>query len=195
MKAEMATELGDGKAPCSPAHLDLIVSARPSLPLLRQENCMASVVDIEDFRTSDPPSWWVDYGISDRHYARPSGWLRGLRGIAEVMFASDDGPPRPDIVAWLCGETDDYLRRVGGKAALIFRASVFAADWVAPIWSFRLPPLRKMNWVDRTLVLKRWEESPLGLSLFAVKAITSSIWFEHPDVARRSKFDGEPLVS
>lgn len=156
---------------------------------------MASVVDIDDFRRRTAPRWWVDPEIGRRTYEEPRGWVRSLRAVAEVMFADERGVPPEEQIRWLCAETKKFVDDIGGKGRLVFRLGLFATDWVAPLFSLKLPPLRRMHWVERAIALKRYEASPLGLSLFAVKVFTSMIWFEHPDIAERVGFDGAAIVS
>ena len=156
---------------------------------------MASVLDIDDFRRKSPPSWWVDLGAPDRQYDAPRGWSRTLRAVTEVMFADDDGLPSEARMRWLCAETKNYVDSIGGKGAFVFRLGLFATDWIAPLFVLKPPPLRRMHWVDRVIALKRYEASPFGLSLFAVKAFASMVWFEHPEVAAKVGFDGAPRAS
>lgn len=154
---------------------------------------MASVLDIDDFRRKLPPLWWVDPDANTRTYEDPIGWLKSLRAIAEVMFAGEDGLPSDPRMRWLCAETKKFVDGVGGKGALVFRLGLFATDWIAPLFVLKPPPLRRLHWVDRVIALKRYEASPLGLSLFAVKVFTGLIWFENPEVAERVGFDGGAL--
>ena len=151
---------------------------------------MATVLNFERFRDALPASHWVHHSASDD--APPvRGWLRDLAGIAEVLYADDVGPPDRSRIRWLCARTEELTAAVGGKAALVFRVGVFATNWVAPVLIMRAPPLWRLPYTDRLLALKRYEASPLGLSLFAVKAFLGISWFEHPDVAREVNFDGQ----
>ena len=151
---------------------------------------MASVIDFQPFRRKLPPSWWVDYDANSRDYDDPTGWAVSLRALAEVMFAGDDGVPDEERMRWLCAETRRFVEELGGKGALVFRVGLFATDWVAPLFVLKAPPLRRLHWVDRVIALKRYEASPLGLSLFAVKVFSGLVWFEHPEVAEEVGFDG-----
>lgn len=152
---------------------------------------MATVLNFEAFRDDDAPSHWVDRDASRTRAPRALGWARDLAGIAEVLFADELGPPDQERVRWAVEKTREYTAAVGGKAAFAFRVGVAATSWIAPVMILRLPPLWRLSQSDRLRALKRYEASPLGLSLFAVKVFLGVNWFEHPDVAREVKFDGQ----
>jgi len=105
------------------------------------------------------------------------------------MFADHSGPPEDARLNWLCARVDEFVSEVGGKGALAFRLSLFATSWLAPLWSFRLPRLRRTPFEERVKILDRWERSPFGMSLFAIKAFATMHYFEHPDVAAEVSFD------
>lgn len=153
-------------------------------------SAMASVVQIAEWRARKPPPWWVDHGASESEAPVPTGWRKGLAAIAEAVFADDAGAPPRKRIHWVVDQTHQYAEDVGGKAALVFRVGVFATNWLAPLLVGRLPPVGRLDMGDRVRALERYEASPLGLSLFAVKLFLSISWFEHPDVAEEVGFDG-----
>ncbi len=109
------------------------------------------------------------------------------------MFASD-GPCDPERVDWVCRQTRDFVQDVGGKGALVFRAGLFTTEWLAPIWSFKLPRFQGLDFETRLEVLERFERSPFGLSLLAVKLFLGIAYFEHRDTPAEIGFDGGPLL-
>lgn len=151
---------------------------------------MASVVQIAEWRAKSPPPWWVDHDAPREAAPRPTGWRRALATIAEAVFADDDGAPESRRIHWVVEQTRQYAEDVGGKATLAFRVGLFATNWIAPILVGSLPPMRRLSLAGRVRALERYEASPLGLSLFAVKLFLSISWFEHPDVADEVGFDG-----
>lgn len=76
----------------------------------------------------------------------------------------------------------------------VFGLCVVVVTWLAPLWSLLPVPLGALGLERRTRVLERWEQSPFGMTLFAVKAVLSIVWCEHPDAAREMGFDGRPLL-
>lgn len=153
---------------------------------------MATILNFEQTIDDRLAEFWVDRNAGLRH-GPLRGWVRDLAGIAEVLFADDLGPPDQGRVRWVCEQTSDFASVVGGKAGFVFRVGVAATSWIAPLLILRAPPLRRLQPRDRLRALQRYEASPLGLSLFAVKVFLGISWFEHPDVAREVRFDGRPL--
>jgi hypothetical protein len=76
----------------------------------------------------------------------------------------------------------------------VFGLCVMVVTWIAPLWSLLPVPLGVLGLERRARVLERWERSPFGMTLFAVKAVLSIVWCEHPDAAREMGFDGRPLL-
>ena len=141
-----------------------------------------------------PPSWWVAKDI-EAELPPPRGRAnRALFHIAEALFTTSEGPPPEARLRWLCLEMSDFLSRVGGKARLLFTVALFLGTWVAPLWLLRLPPLRTLSRPHRIEALDRLEASPIGTPLFALKAIVSLVYYEHPDAAAELGFDGQPLL-
>lgn len=151
---------------------------------------MATLLNFDAFR--EPPSYWVDHAASDTSPEVPArGWLRDLAGLAEALYADDLGPPDAARIRWLCEKTREFAEDVGGKMAFVLRLGVFATTWVAPVMILRAPPLWRLPVSERVRALIRYESSPLGLTLFAVKGCLGINWFEHPGVARDAHFDGQ----
>lgn len=152
---------------------------------------MATILDFDSF--GDPkvlPRFWVDTQASTARIAPLQGWVRDLAAVAEVLFADDVGAPDLTRVRWVCDQTRQYAASVGGKATFAFRLGLGATTWIAPLMVAKVPPLRRLSFTDRVRALERYERSPLGLSVFAVKVFLSISWFEHPEVAREVNFDG-----
>lgn len=121
-------------------------------------------------------------------------WLRAAHGLSEVIFEGEDGPPPRERLDWLCAELGDFFSRVGWRSRLVFRVSLFVIGAVAPLlvlrpWPLRWHPLRR-----RAKALARFERSPFGMALFAVKAILCIVYYEHPDAAREIGVDSDCLV-
>lgn len=137
-----------------------------------------------------PPSHWVARPEAVHPTARPTA----VRAVAGVLFATPEGPPSDEALAWLDAQVQRHRRDVGGRGMFVFAFALFSLTWLAPLWSFRLPTLGRLSLERRAHVLERWERSPFGMTLFAVKAILCILWFEHPDAAEHMGFDGRPLI-
>lgn len=153
---------------------------------------MATVLNFELPLPRRPGANWVDEDANRRAPAL-HGWTRDLGAVCEVLFATHDGAPSADRVRWVCAQTREFADAAGGKANLAFRASLLAVTWIAPLTIAKAPPLRRLRLKDRVRALKRYERSPLGLTVFALKAFTTISWFEHPESAREANFDGQCL--
>ncbi len=76
---------------------------------------------------------------------------------------------------------------------LVFGFGLWAVTWLAPLWSFRIPSLGRHEVSARREIVEKWERSPFGMTIFAVKAILSILYFEHAGSAEELGFDGRPL--
>ncbi len=138
-----------------------------------------------------PPKYWIAHIEPSKTSRSLKGWKRNLAALADVMFADDSGAPPSARIDWTVRQVAEFCRRVGGKAVFIFRLALWAISWVGPLMFFSLPPLRRHTFERRAEIMHRFERSPFGLALFAVKAFLCMHYFEHPDVAEEVHFDGE----
>lgn len=117
---------------------------------------------------------------------------RSTRAVAEALFQGPDGPPPAARLDWLVADVADFLRHAGTRARGMFQLCLFLVSWLAPLWIFRLPPLRRLNLDDRVRALTRFEDSQLGSSLvLACKAVLCMVYFEDEEAAREL-MDHEP---
>ncbi len=133
--------------------------------------------------------------VPDRVLGHPvlTGTLRATTfAVAEALFTGDTPPPR-DRIDWLVDETEAHLALCGVRARWVFRGSLRAVSAVAPPMSGTRPPFRDLPLATRVHALERMERSPLGLAVFAIKAILCILYFEHPDVAASVRADGTCL--
>lgn len=141
-----------------------------------------------------PGSHWVDLEAPEVVPAPTEPWLRAAAAVAETMFATHEGPAPAKRVYWMCVHLADFQRRVGGIGMFTFRAALFAFSWLAPLVVFSLPPFRRLGHTKRMKALHRFERSPIGVSVMAVKALLCMIYFEHPESAAHIGFTGAPLL-
>jgi len=116
--------------------------------------------------------------------------LRTARAVAEALFSSEQGPPPHARLDWLTRDVDDFVAHAGSRARLLFRLSLFVVALVAPLLIGRLTRLSRLTVDERAEALDRFERSPVGPALLAVKAILCVLYYEHPDAAREIGFDG-----
>lgn len=136
------------------------------------------------------PSYWVDQHPEQHSPAPTRGWQWQLYALASVLFATDDGPPPEKRLYWVVFQVSDILGKVRGRGAFVYRLSLFVVAWLAPLMIFRLPTMRRLSFEQRVRALRRFEQSPFGLMLFAIKALLCITYYEHPDAAREIGFDG-----
>lgn len=137
---------------------------------------------------------WVDTEPRADLPAPERGWVRAIYALSEVIFESDAGTPPAPRLRWLCAELQDVLPRIGRRSRWVYRFSLWVVCLVAPLLVFRPWPLRFMDTALRARALERFERSPFGLSLFAVKAILCIVYYEHPDAASEIGFTGRSRV-
>lgn len=116
---------------------------------------------------------------------------RDARAFAEAFFSRDgepvDGARLDDFVA----ELSDFFGNVRGRARLLFLACLATATWAAPLLVGRpFARLGALSIAERIEALERLERVPVAqLALFAAKAVTSIVYYEHPDVAEEIRWD------
>lgn len=108
---------------------------------------------------------------------------RDARGFAEAFFSRDEGPVPPTRLDDFETELSDFFFHVRGRARLLFLACLATATWGAPLLVGRaFSRLSALSIADRLAALEAMERMPVAqLALFAVKAVTSIVYYEHPD--------------
>ena len=110
---------------------------------------------------------------------------RSIRAVAEALFSGAAGPPPAERLDWAVAEVLDLLRHAGARSRLLFQLCLLLVSWLAPLWIFRLPPLRRLSTADRIRALGRLEDSPACASLvLACKAVLCMVYYEEEAAAR-----------
>ncbi len=117
--------------------------------------------------------------------------LASLGTLAEVVFATEDGPPSPDRIRWFIHEFDDFISRTGVRSRLIVGAAMGVVSRLSPLLALRPGPLHRLSSERQVLALERLEKSPAAAALLATKAAMCLVWFEHPEAAAEIGFDGK----
>lgn len=105
---------------------------------------------------------------------------RHLRAVSEALFYRGSPLP-PDQLDWVEREAMTTLILSGHRARLLFSLALFAVGWLAPLWVWRLPPLRRLSLPQRIAALSKFEESPLGAPLLlGLKAVLCFLFYEQP---------------
>jgi hypothetical protein len=113
------------------------------------------------------------------------------RAFAEAFFARSDEPLPSDRLDHFERELSDFFGHVRGRARLLFLACLFTATWGAPLLGGRaFARLSSLSIAERLEVLERLEHFPIAqLALYALKAITSLVYYEHPDARAELGWD------
>lgn len=116
---------------------------------------------------------------------------KNARAFAEAHFSSDGGAPPRERMDWFETDIDDFFAHAGTRARLLFGACLFTATWFAPLLVGRaFARLGSLDVPTRIEALEAMERAPLvSLALFALKAISSFVYYEHPDSAREIGWD------
>jgi hypothetical protein len=107
------------------------------------------------------------------------------RTFAEALFSGLAGPPPASRLDWLVTEVADLLHYAGTRSRWMFQICMFFASWLAPLWIFRLPPLRRLSVADRVRALTKMEDSQTFSPLvLACKTVLCMIYYEDEGAAR-----------
>lgn len=116
---------------------------------------------------------------------------RNARAFAEAFFSRDGHPVPADRLDHFESEISDFFGNVRGRARLLFLACLAAATWFAPFLIGRpFTRLRALSIGDRIAALEAMERTPVAqIALFALKALGSFVYYEHPDAAAEMRWD------
>lgn len=144
--------------------------------------------------SSSLPAYWVDVQAAEHSPAPTRAWHKQLHAVAGAMFSQDGQAPPVARLNWCVAQIDDLLTRVGGRGAFAYRFALAVIAWCAPLLIWRLPRFARLSQEQRIRALLRVEKSPLKTLLFALKALLCIVYFEHPDAAEATGFDGKGLL-
>jgi hypothetical protein len=116
---------------------------------------------------------------------------RDARAFAEAFFSRDGTAVPGDRLDHFESEISDFFGQVRGRARLLFLACLAAATWFAPMLVGRgFARLEALSIEERIRALEAMERMPVAqLALFALKALASFVYYEHPDAAAEMKWD------
>lgn len=119
---------------------------------------------------------------------------RDAQAFGEALFARslEEAPPA-ERMAWFIADLDDFAAHLNLRARLLFLLCLFAVTW-SPLLSGRLSRLRRLSVSERIAALEVLEQSPASLALFGARAITSLVYYEHPDAAAEIGWDRKSLA-
>jgi hypothetical protein len=142
----------------------------------------------------EPDSALVPLRKEDGRPIVHAGFVRGLRVVAEAVFATASGAPPADRMDWLALELEDFLARAGSQTRLTLRLALLAISFLAPLLVLRFTSLSRMPVAERARAIGRLEHSSLGAPVLAIKALLCVLYYEHPDAAEEIGFDGQCLL-
>lgn len=113
------------------------------------------------------------------------------RAFAEAFFKRDESALPSERLDHFERELSDFFGHVGGRARLLFLACLATATWGAPLLVTRpFTRLATLSITDRIAALEVLERVPVAqLALYALKAIASIVYYEHPDAAAEIGWD------
>ena len=119
-----------------------------------------------------------------------AGFVRGLRTVAEAVFATEPAHRRPNAWSgWRWSwriSSHTPARRRGSR----YGSPLLALALLAPLMVLRFTSLRRMAIEERVRAIGRLEHSSLGAPVLAIKALLCVLYYEHPDAAPRSASTG-----
>ena len=114
---------------------------------------------------------------------------RDARDFAEAFFSRDGSSPPADRLAWFVADMDDFLGHLAPRARRLWKTCLATVVRGAPLLVGHVGKLGELPIDRRIEALERFERSPFALALFAVKALTSLVYYEHPDAAAEIGWD------
>lgn len=114
---------------------------------------------------------------------------RDVRAFAEAFFSRDYDPPPAERLDWFVEDMDDFVGRLNPRARGLFHLVMAVPTYVAPFFVKHVGRLGDLPVRGRIEALEALERSSLGMPLFAAKAMTSLVYYEHPDAAREIGWD------
>lgn len=114
---------------------------------------------------------------------------RDARAFAEALFSRDGTAPPSDRMDWFEEDLSDFAAHLTPRARRLFGACLAIPTWLAPPLVGKTGRLRALPIDVRIDALNKLEHSPIGLPLFATKAMTSLVYHEHPDAAAEIGWD------
>lgn len=114
---------------------------------------------------------------------------RDVRAFAEAFFSTDFDPPPAERMDWFVDDLDDFIGRLNPRARGLFHLVMAVPTYVAPLFVRHVGRLADLPVRARVEALEALEHSSLGMPLFAAKAMTSLVYYEHPDAAREIGWD------
>jgi hypothetical protein len=119
-----------------------------------------------------------------------------MRAFAEAFFAGEDGPPSSSHLDHTIDELGQLLAHAGARAQLLFGASVLTMAFLVPLVLLgRFRRFSRLSFDERLEALHRSETSPAGLAVFLLRALTSIVFYEHPEGARAIRWDQRCLAA
>jgi hypothetical protein len=131
----------------------------------------------------------ADAYASERVRGFSDATRRDVRAFAEAFFSRDYDPPPRERMDWFLDDLDDFVSRLNPRSRGLFHLVMAVPTYVAPLCVKHLGRLEDLPVRSRVAALDALERSPLGLPLFAAKAMVSLVYYEHPDAAREIGWD------
>jgi hypothetical protein len=147
----------------------------------------------DDDERDEPADPYIVRGMNVRA-ERPgfsAAGRRNVRAFAEAFFSSDGQAPPRERMDWFENDVDDFIGHAVTRSRVLFKACLFTATWIAPLLIGRaFTRLGSLSIAERIDALEAMERAPVvSLALFALKAVTSFVYYEHPDAAREIHWD------
>ena len=131
----------------------------------------------------------ADAFVDERMRGFSDATRRDVRAFAEAFFSRDYEPPPPERLDWFLDDLDDFIGRLNPRSRGLFHLIMAVPTYVAPMYVKHVGRLADLPLRGRIHALEALEASPLGLPLFAAKAMVSLVYYEHPDSAREIGWD------
>lgn len=114
---------------------------------------------------------------------------KDARAFAEALFSRDGRAPDSARMDWFEHDLSDFAKHLTPRARRLLSACLAMPTWLAPPLVRKVGRLRTLSIAERIEALHALERSPIGIALFATKAMTSLVYHEHPDAAREIGWD------
>lgn len=116
-----------------------------------------------------------------------------LGALALGLFDRGKGVPETRI-EWMIEEVESFLDHAGSRTTCLFLLAVALLEWLPLLFLGRIARMSRLNPLQRAEYLERFDRSRVAIALALPKALLALVYYEHPDAARETGYDGGCMI-
>ena len=116
-----------------------------------------------------------------------------MRALALGLFDTGAGIP-VERLDWMLHDADDFLRAAGPKTSALFVGVMTALEGLPVAFGEGPHRFSKLDPSARARFLERLDSSRLSMLIALPKAVLGLVYYEHPDAAAQTGYDGTCML-